>query len=105
MPRVTKHGVGPASLQRVTDDFAISDSPALVERMAVTAFMFGLLGLILPIVPAIVTLVLAHIAAKRIRQSEGLLGGMMWVRGAQVLAILNFLITAGIIAAAAYLPS
>lgn len=73
--------------------------------MAAIAFTVGLLGLILPVIPALVTFVLAHIATKRIQESEGLLGGMIWVRSAQLLAVLNILITIGIIAAAAYLPS
>ena len=71
-----------------------------VDDLALGAFMVGLLGLLLPIIPAIVALVLASRSRRRIVRSEGLLGGMGYVRGAQALAVANIIVAVGIVGAA-----
>lgn len=79
------------------------EEEGLTDNTALIAFVVALVGLILPVVPAIVALALARRATRNIEASNGLRGGMNYVRGAQVLAALNFVIFAGVLAGAAYL--
>lgn len=73
------------------------------DPMAMAALLTGLLGLILPIVPAIVAIVLGRRAARRIRTGDASPANRGLIRGAYVLAALNVLIAGGILVAAAQL--
>lgn len=65
------------------------------DRMAMAAFLVALLGLILPVVPAVVALLLL----RRVERDD--ITTRRYVRGTQVCAVLNIALLVGILAAAA----
>jgi Septum formation len=73
--------------------------PPQTEGLALAALLLALASFVVPLLPAIAALVVAGIAAGRIRASGGALGGRGMVTAARVLAVLELLLVAGAVAA------